>query len=96
MVSSLRGISTPTFYRRRLDCEAFACALKKGRAEGIKEVANALFEKALGGDTAAAIFFLKTRAGWSEKLEGKTISSNLEQLYTAAVLGQKHQQSASS
>lgn len=30
-------------------------------------VAGALFRKAIGGDVAAAIFWMKTRAGWREK-----------------------------
>lgn len=30
-------------------------------------VADALFQKAIGGDTAAMIFWLKARAKWSEK-----------------------------
>ena len=30
-------------------------------------VAQALFQKAIGGDTAAMIFWLKARAKWSEK-----------------------------
>ena len=95
-IAECLGISKATLQRRNKDSEPFADAIKKGRAEGIRQVANSLFEQAIAGNTAAAIFFLKTRAGWSEKAEGKTISNNLEQLYTAAVLGQKHQQSASS
>lgn len=32
----------------------------------IDKVSNALIEKALSGDITAAIFFLKTQAGWKE------------------------------
>lgn len=42
-------------------------ALKKGRAEAIGEVGQGLLARALEGDTASAIFFLKTQAGWTEK-----------------------------
>jgi hypothetical protein len=46
--------------------------LAYGLSETIANVANTLVQKALNGDTASAIFFLKVRAkhlGWSERLE---------------------------
>ena len=39
---------------------------KKGRSKVIKNVGNGLIEKALNGDTASSIFYLKTQAGWKE------------------------------
>jgi hypothetical protein len=39
-------------------------------------VGGALFNKAKGGDTAAMIFWMKTRAGWREKNEIDHISSD--------------------
>lgn len=39
---------------------------KKGRARAINAVARGLLQKALDGDTASAIFYLKTQAGWRE------------------------------
>jgi hypothetical protein len=41
-------------------------AYKRGRAKAIRDVAEGLIAKARGGDTASAIFFLKTQAGWRE------------------------------
>lgn len=41
-------------------------ALDEGKAETIAKVAGSLVKKALGGDTASAIFYLKTQAGWKE------------------------------
>jgi hypothetical protein len=41
-------------------------AYKRGRAKAICDVAEGLIAKARGGDTASAIFFLKTQAGWRE------------------------------
>lgn len=46
------------YYREELDNGAFKATMKVGAS---------LFNKAIGGDTAAQIFWMKTRAGWSEK-----------------------------
>ncbi len=39
---------------------------KKGKARAIGTVAKGLLQKARDGDTASAIFYLKTQAGWKE------------------------------
>ena len=39
---------------------------KKGKSKAIASVAQGLLKKALSGDTASAIFYLKTQAGWVE------------------------------
>jgi len=41
-------------------------AYKKGRANATFEVADNLITRAKDGDTTAAIFYLKTQAGWKE------------------------------
>lgn len=41
--------------------------IRFGKAMANAKVAAALFNKAIGGDVAAMIFWLKTQAGWSEK-----------------------------
>ena len=43
-------------------------AIKKGRAEGLNKVSNALFEKAIQGNVTAMIYYLKVRGreNWSE------------------------------
>ena len=46
------------YYREELD---------KGRIESNAIIAGTLFEKAKQGDTASMMFWLKTRAQWSEK-----------------------------
>ena len=58
---------SPTTFRRCMDerPEVLA-AYTKGRAAAIALVARNLFRKAIEGDTRAAIFFLKTQAGWQE------------------------------
>jgi len=39
---------------------------KKGKAKAIGSVSKGLLQKAIAGDNAAAIFYLKTQAGWKE------------------------------
>jgi len=55
------GVSHTTVYERQNEFPEFAEAIKKGRSEGIHDVANALYEKAIGGDTMSIIFYLKKR-----------------------------------
>lgn len=47
------------------DEEVFAL-YKKGKADGIDRVANSLIDMAESGNASAAIFYLKTQAGWKE------------------------------
>ena len=46
----------------------FISAIKKGRAEGLNQVSNALFEKAIDGNVTAMIYYLKVRdrENWGE------------------------------
>ena len=60
------GISHDTFYKSIKKNAAFSEAVKRGRARGINQVSNALFQKALTGDNACMIFFLKARADWRD------------------------------
>lgn len=39
---------------------------KRGKAKAVGKVAQGLVQKAINGDTASAIFYLKTQAGWKE------------------------------
>ena len=41
--------------------------LDRGATDANYNVANALYKQATGGSTGAAIFWLKTRAGWRER-----------------------------
>ena len=42
---------------------------KRGKAKAIGTVAKGLLMRARDGDTASAIFYLKTQAGWKEKTD---------------------------
>jgi uncharacterized protein (DUF2384 family) len=69
MAASL-GISTPTFERRKKEDEQFLRTLKEGKAAGITKVTNALFKGAVEHEKPASqIFFLKNRAGWTDRQE---------------------------
>lgn len=65
-IAAALGISYSTLNRRSKDLEDLEAAIKRGEAKGIAKVADALFNKAIKGNTAAQIFFLKARAGWKE------------------------------
>ena len=59
-IAAKLGISADTltkYYRQELD---------DGRVDANALVAKSLFEQAKAGNTAAMIFWLKTRAGWRE------------------------------
>jgi len=60
-IAKLLGITTRTlkkYYREELNF---------GKAKANASVAGKLFNKALNGDTTAAIFWMKASAGWSDK-----------------------------
>ena len=62
-IAQILGIDPKTLrkhYRDELDLS---------RAKANATIGGALFNKAKGGDTAAMIFWMKTQAGWKERLE---------------------------
>lgn len=66
-VGAALGVTGRTIINRLNDDPEFADAFEKGRAKGIAKVADALFKNAVEeNNTAAQIFFLKSRGGWKE------------------------------
>jgi transcriptional regulator with XRE-family HTH domain len=65
------GISRSLLYEWQASNQDIAEALKLGAREADCRVVNALYEKALSGDTTAMIFWLKNRMSkqWREKQE---------------------------
>lgn len=61
-IATMVGKSVDSLWRNEAAYEAW----QQGQAETIAKVAGTLVKKALAGDTASAIFYLKTRAGWKE------------------------------
>jgi len=67
-ISDCLGISETTLYGKQNEYTEFMDAIKKGRAEGLNKVSNALFEKATQGNVTAMIYYLKVRdrENWGE------------------------------
>ena len=51
---------------------------KKGKSRAIADIAGSLISKARDGDTASAIFYLKTQAGWREVSRDEVEQGNSE------------------
>jgi hypothetical protein len=70
IVDSL-GISDETLRRREKEDVELVEAIKRGRAQGLNEVTNALFEAAISGNVTAQIWYLKNRApsDWRDRVE---------------------------
>jgi len=67
-IADCLGISESTLYGKQNEYKEFLDAIKRGRAEGIHKVSNALFETAAQGNVTAMIYYLKVRdrENWSE------------------------------
>ena len=67
-IADCLGISESTLYTKQGEYKEFMDAIKKGRAEGLNSVSNALFEKATQGNVTAMIYYRKVRdrANWGE------------------------------
>lgn len=70
------GISRPTFAAICERQPEVFLQYKKGKARAIGTVAKGLLQKAREGDTASAIFYLKTQAGWRETAQVDHTSSD--------------------
>lgn len=80
IIAEIIGVDPKTlrkYYRAELD-------LAKHKANAV--VGGALYNKAKSGDTAAMIFWMKTRAGWKEKQEVDLTSSDGSMSPTPAIV----------
>lgn len=77
-ISDILGISDSRFRELYAEHPELADAYKSGKSGAIKGVAQTLLAKALHGDTTSAIFFLKTQAGWTEKVDVQAILATMD------------------
>ena len=70
------GIGKTTFYAIMERQPEVSERYKKGKADAISSVAQGLLQQAREGNMAAAIFFLKTQAGWRETQVVDNVSSD--------------------
>lgn len=86
-LASVLGCSLSTVRRNRKNNELFEHHVRKGRANSLKEVSNALYNNAVyENNVQAQIFFLKNRGEegqWSEKNEN-VYTLNLSNVLTEA------------
>jgi len=76
--AGMLGVSLSTFMLHQSQNSEFSDAIKRGQAQGIDAVTNALFENAtVDRNVPSIIFFLKNRAGWVDKQEiAATVDQN--------------------
>lgn len=85
-LASAFDVEEQTINNWKKDFPSFFESIKRGKVEADARVANALYEKATGGDTTAMIFWLKNRrqSDWRDKqdlnIEAKIESETDEQL----------------
>ena len=60
------NISRKTFYEMIQRDTRVSTQYKRGRSQAIANIGGNLLSQAKAGNTAAAIFYLKTQAGWKE------------------------------
>ena len=65
------GVSWHTIDKNRKRSKEFNEAIENGKAEGLAEVTNSLFESANSGNVTAQIFYLKNRdtSNWMDRVE---------------------------
>jgi hypothetical protein len=66
MIARIIGVAKETLYKY------FEEELHLGAAEATGAIAKTLYAKAIGGDTASLIFWLKCRANWAERADRNT------------------------
>lgn len=74
------GIARTTFWQARKADEELQQALEDGKAEAVRDVTNALYQKALEGDNTAMIFWLKNRAGWADAYKHEVTNKSPDEM----------------
>jgi hypothetical protein len=79
------GIHDDTFRAVEKRQPEVKAAFKRGKARAIESVASNLVNQAQQGNIAAAIFYLKTQAGWSEAKEESTENDTISRIQIEVV-----------
>lgn len=72
------GVSYSTLNRRAKEFEEVETAIQRGRALANIKVAGELMKAIECGNVTAMIFYLKTRAGWTEKIRTEVTGADGE------------------
>jgi len=82
------GISETWWYEAKHKNPEISESFKKGQAQGIGEVSNAIYEQALAGSTGADCFFLKNRDPdrWSDVKSVNAVQINVSKLSDSQLL----------
>ena len=88
VIAEILGISVDTLYRH------YKAEMDTAREKANASIGGALYKKAMGGDTTAMIFWLKTRARWRETVDISNDDGSLKpestQAAVLAILAQRH------
>jgi len=82
------GVNLKTIQKHKKINQELQAAIDLGRAKGLAEVSNSLFESATGGDVTAQTFYLKNRSpdDWRDRFEQKVdIKGDVTALHLAAM-----------
>jgi len=82
------GVNLKTIQKHKKINQELQAAIDLGRAKGLAEVSNSLFESATGGNVTAQIFYLKNRSpdDWRDRYEQKVdIKADITALHLAAM-----------
>ena len=82
------GISETWWYDAKQKSAEISESYKKGKAKGIGEISNSIFEQALSGSTAAACFYLKNRDPdrWSDVKSVNAVQINVGKMTDTQLL----------
>ena len=82
------GISETWWYEAKHKNPDISESFKKGQAQGIREVSNAIYEQALAESTVAECFFLKNRDPdrWSDVKSVNAVQINVSKLSDSQLL----------
>lgn len=68
-IASDLSVHRDTLWEWARQYPAFSDALKVGKDHAIERVHRSLYERAIAGEAAQQIFYMKARAGWSDRPE---------------------------